>query len=101
MGKDSLPERRLVKLLLHDATGVTSFGDIGQPLLGGLPEDDSHLRLAGDELSDEGRPDRGETSRGNAEKTIEQCGGHLGIAEDGGPFSEGQVGGDDDRGALV
>ena len=28
-------------------------------------------------------------------------GGHLGVAEDGRPFAEGQVGGDDDRGALV
>jgi len=27
---------------------------------------------------------------------VEQCGGHLGIAEDAGPFAEGQVGGDDD-----
>ena len=32
---------------------------------------------------------------------IEQRGGHLGVAEDGGPFAEGEVGGDDDRGALV
>ena len=28
-------------------------------------------------------------------------GGHLGVAEDGGPFAEGEVGGDDDRGTLV
>ena len=34
-------------------------------------------------------------------ETIEQRGRHLGIAEDGGPFSEGQIGGEDDRGALV
>ena len=32
---------------------------------------------------------------------VEQSGGHLGVAEDGGPFAEGEVGGDDDRGALV
>ncbi len=34
-------------------------------------------------------------------KTVEQRGGHLGVAEDGRPFAEGEVGGDDDRGALV
>ena len=34
-------------------------------------------------------------------QTIEERGGHLGVAEDGRPFAEGQVGGDDDRGALV
>ena len=32
---------------------------------------------------------------------VEQRGGHLGVAEDGRPFPEGQVGGDDDRGLLV
>ena len=32
---------------------------------------------------------------------IEQRGGHLGVAEDARPFAEGEVGGDDDRGALV
>ncbi len=32
---------------------------------------------------------------------VEQSGGHLGVAEDGGPFAEGEVGGDDDRGPLV
>lgn len=32
---------------------------------------------------------------------IEQRGGHLGIAEDGGPFAECQVGGGDDAGALI
>ena len=32
---------------------------------------------------------------------VEQRRGHLGVAEDGGPFPEGQVGGDDHRGALV
>ena len=34
-------------------------------------------------------------------QAIEERGGHLGVAEDGRPFAEGQVGGDDDRGALV
>jgi len=32
---------------------------------------------------------------------VEQCGGHLGITEDGSPFTEAQVRGDDDAGALV
>src|SRR6516165_903189 len=32
---------------------------------------------------------------------VEQRGGHLGIAEHAGPLSEGEVGGDDDGGALV
>jgi hypothetical protein len=32
---------------------------------------------------------------------IEQRGGHLGVAEHARPFAEGQIGGDDDRGALV
>ena len=32
---------------------------------------------------------------------IEQRGGHLGVAEYGGPFAERQVGGDDDRGPFV
>ena len=32
---------------------------------------------------------------------VEERGSHLGIAEDTGPFAERQVGGDDDRGALV
>ena len=32
---------------------------------------------------------------------VEQRRGHLGVAEDAGPFAEGQVGGDDHRGALV
>src|SRR3546814_3028110 len=32
---------------------------------------------------------------------IEQRGGHLGIAEHGGPFAEREVGGDDDAGLLV
>ena len=34
-------------------------------------------------------------------QAIEQRGGHLGIAEDGGPFAECQIGGDDDAGALI
>ena len=34
-------------------------------------------------------------------QAIEQCGGHLGVAEDARPFAEGEVSGDDDRGALV
>ncbi len=32
---------------------------------------------------------------------VEQRGGHLGVAEDGRPFAEGEIGGDDDRGAFV
>jgi len=34
-------------------------------------------------------------------EAIEECGGHFGIAEDGGPFAEAQVSRDDDAGALV
>ena len=34
-------------------------------------------------------------------EAVEQRGRHLGIAEDARPLTEGQVGGDDDRGALV
>ena len=34
-------------------------------------------------------------------QAIEQRGRHLGVAEDAGPFTECEVGGDDDRGALV
>ena len=34
-------------------------------------------------------------------QAVEQRGGHLGVAEHAGPFSEGEVGGDDDGGALV
>ena len=34
-------------------------------------------------------------------EAVEQRGGHLGIAEDGRPLAEGQVGGDDDRGLFV
>ena len=34
-------------------------------------------------------------------EAIEQRGGHLGIAEDGSPFAEAQIGRDDDAGALV
>jgi hypothetical protein len=32
---------------------------------------------------------------------VEQCGCHLGIAEDTWPFTEGQIGRDDDRSALI
>ena len=32
---------------------------------------------------------------------VEECGGHLGVAEHGGPFAEREVGGDDHRGPLV
>ena len=32
---------------------------------------------------------------------VEQRGGHLGVAEHGRPLAEGEVGGDDDRGALI
>ena len=34
-------------------------------------------------------------------EAVEESGGHLGVAEDGGPFAEGEVGGDDDRGLLI
>ena len=34
-------------------------------------------------------------------ETVEQGRGHLGIAEDGCPFAEAEVGGDDDAGALI
>ena len=34
-------------------------------------------------------------------QAIEQCGRHLGVCEDARPFTEGEVGGDNDRGALV
>ena len=34
-------------------------------------------------------------------QSIEQRGRHLGVAEDARPFTEGEIGGDDDRGALV
>ena len=34
-------------------------------------------------------------------EAIEQGGGHLCVAEQGGPFSADEVGGDEDRGALV
>ena len=34
-------------------------------------------------------------------EAVEQCGGHFGVAEDAGPLSEGKIGRDDDRGALV
>ena len=34
-------------------------------------------------------------------EAVEQRGGHLGIAKNSRPFAEGEVGRDDDRGALV
>ena len=34
-------------------------------------------------------------------EAVQERGGHLGIAKHCRPFSEGEVGGDDDRGALV
>jgi hypothetical protein len=34
-------------------------------------------------------------------QAIEQRGRHLGVAEDAGPFAEGEIGGDDDRSPLV
>src|SRR5215470_12596027 len=34
-------------------------------------------------------------------QAVEQRGGHLGVAKDARPFAEGQIGRDDDRGALV
>ena len=34
-------------------------------------------------------------------QSVQQGCGHLGITEDAGPFTEAQVGGDDDAGALV
>jgi len=32
---------------------------------------------------------------------VEPRGGHLGVAEDGRPFTEAQIGGDGDAGAFV
>src|SRR5436309_6992036 len=34
-------------------------------------------------------------------QAVEQRGGHLGVAEHAGPFTEGEIGGDDDGRALV
>lgn len=34
-------------------------------------------------------------------QSIEQRRGHFGVAEDGRPFPEGEIGGDDDRGLLI
>ena len=34
-------------------------------------------------------------------QAVEQRGGHLGVVEDPGPFTEGEVGGDNQAGALV
>src|SRR5260370_362081 len=33
-------------------------------------------------------------------EAIEQRGGHLGVTEDAWPFTEGELGGDEDRGAM-
>ena len=32
---------------------------------------------------------------------VEQRGGHLGVAEDARPLTEGEIGGNDDGGALI
>ena len=32
---------------------------------------------------------------------VQQCGGHLGVAEHPGPLAEAEIGGDDDAGSLV
>ena len=34
-------------------------------------------------------------------QAVEEGGGHVGISEDGGPFAEAEVGGDDDAGSFV
>ena len=34
-------------------------------------------------------------------EAIQEGGRHLGVAEDGGPLTEAEIGGDDDAGALV
>ena len=34
-------------------------------------------------------------------QAIEESGGHFGVAEDGGPFAEAQIGCDDYAGTLV
>ena len=34
-------------------------------------------------------------------QAVEECRGHLGVAEDTGPFTESKIGRDDDRGTLV
>lgn len=34
-------------------------------------------------------------------EAVEQRGGHLGVTEDRGPLAEGEIGGNDDRGALI
>ena len=34
-------------------------------------------------------------------QAVEESGGHLGVAEDRGPFAEAEVGGDGDAGTLV
>ena len=35
------------------------------------------------------------------DEAVEQGEGYIGVAEQGGPFADGGVGGDDNRGALV
>ena len=34
-------------------------------------------------------------------ETVEESCRHLGVAKNGGPFAEAEIGGDDDAGALV
>ena len=34
-------------------------------------------------------------------QAVEQCGRHLGVAEDARPFTEAEIGGDDNAGALM
>lgn len=34
-------------------------------------------------------------------QSVEQCRGHLGVAEDDWPFAEVEIGGDDHRGLLI
>ena len=34
-------------------------------------------------------------------QAVQERGGHFGVTEDGGPFAEGEVGGDDHGGSLV
>jgi hypothetical protein len=34
-------------------------------------------------------------------EAVQQCGGHLGVAENAGPFAEAEIGGDDHTGPLI
>lgn len=34
-------------------------------------------------------------------QAVEECRGHLGVTKDGRPLSEGKIGGNNDRGALI